>query len=122
MCAAPRRERQFPASFNSILVENVYKRSHRGSRSKFALLRRSLPKRCRALPGIAHGESGARMPASSLDQPPFNSLIHSHENDLNISEQEIPIINKDDVQKTLKQSTKRPKKKNWTLKQSTKRP
>ena len=70
MCAAPLCVRQSPASINNDLVNiSVYSRCHRGRRSTFANLRRSLPKRCRALPGIAQGEAGAQMPVDNSDLP-----------------------------------------------------
>ena len=49
----------------------------RGPRSAVALLRRSLPKRCRALPGMASGESGASMPVVSSNNSQHFSEINS---------------------------------------------
>ena len=45
----------------------------RGPRSIVVKLRRALPKRCRALPGISAGEAAEQMPENSID----NSQPHS---------------------------------------------
>ena len=68
----------------SIIFQRIRKR---GPRSHLALLRRSLPKRCRALPGIASGESEASVPdnliASSqqIQNPNLNLMHASTQND-----------------------------------------
>ena len=73
--------RQSPASFNSVsdCAPCEYKRARRrGPRSSLANLRRALPKRCRALPGVASGESEAPTSVvSSIFQPQPNSSINS---------------------------------------------
>ena len=73
--------RQSPASFNSVsdCAPCEYKRTRRrGPRSSLANLRRALPKRCRALPGVASGESEALTPVvTSIFQPQLNSSINS---------------------------------------------
>ena len=74
MCAAPLCVRQMPASFEfDYVYSSVNKRSHRGCRSVLARLKRSLPKRCRTLPGIVSGETETRMPVINSDLP-HNSL------------------------------------------------
>ena len=74
--AAPSRERQEPAS-NSCKIHVIpcQSRIHRrGRRSILSKLRRSVPKRCRALPGTASGESEASVSENnfSSSQP----IIH----------------------------------------------
>ena len=79
--AAPLRTRQSPASSNLIVDTLVYtdlrRIRRRGPRSRLALLRRALPKRCRTLPGMTSGESGVAMPVNSSDFPQPNSSINS---------------------------------------------
>ena len=79
--AAPLRARQSPASSNLIVDTLVYtdlrRIRRRGPRSRLALLRRALPKRCRALPGMTSGESGVAMPPNSPQFPQPNSSINS---------------------------------------------
>ena len=79
--AAPLRARQSPASSNLIVDTVVYtdlrRIRRRGPRSRLALLRRALPKRCRALPGMASGESWATVPDNSSQFPQPNSNINS---------------------------------------------
>ena len=78
--AAPVRSvRQTPASLisNSLHLPEFPRRlRRRGPRSQIALLRRSLPKRCRALPGAAPGESGADAPVPLNFSPQQNSALH----------------------------------------------
>ena len=64
---APLSARLPLASFNSFhsTSELFAKRSHRGHRSQIALLRRSLPSRCKALAGTTPGESGVDVPVVS---------------------------------------------------------
>ena len=71
--AAPSRERQEPASNScEIHVIPCQSRTHRrGRRSILSKLRRSVPKRCRALPGTASGESEA-----SVSENKFSSSQH----------------------------------------------
>jgi len=77
--------RQSPASSNS---DNLNTRQmtgrlrRRGPRSTLALLRRSLPRRCRALPGTTPGESGVDVPVilSSMFSQQSDSKIISSEN------------------------------------------
>ena len=81
MRAAPLSVRPSPASINDcdLPVSLVYNRSRRrGPRSSLAKMRRALPKRCRALPGMASGESEASMPAILTDFPHHNSSINSN--------------------------------------------
>ena len=80
-CAAPLCARHPLASINcsDCSVSLVYKRSRRrGPRSDLAKMRRALPKRCRALPGMGSGESEASMPAILTDFPHHNSDINSN--------------------------------------------
>ena len=76
--AAPRSARQAPASCNSNNFRKISNENRevpngnrrlrrRGSRSQVAKLRRSFPHRCRTLPGVAPGESGARTSVSHID-------------------------------------------------------
>ena len=62
---------QDPAWFNE--NSNVYNGSnyrHHGRRNRYAILRRALSKKCRALPDIVPGEAGTRMSMnSSFDLP-----------------------------------------------------
>ena len=71
--------RQTPASLisNSLHLSDFSRRlRRRGPRSQIALLRRSLPKRCRALPGAAPGESGADAPVPLNFSTQQNSALH----------------------------------------------
>ena len=53
----------------------------RGRRSELAVLRRSLPKRCRTLPGVVPGETGTSMPDPVLNSNPHQSnIIHNESN------------------------------------------
>ena len=64
--AAPQSVRRNPAFKNSPSVHTfVYRHTHRGIRSRIALLRRALPKKCRTLPDIVPGKSGTRMSVNS---------------------------------------------------------
>ena len=80
-CAAPLCARPPLASINcsDCSVSLVYKRSRRrGPRSFLAKMRRALPKRCRALPGMASGESEASMSTILTDFPHHNSRHNSN--------------------------------------------
>ena len=76
--AAPLSVRPPPAPINvDFSVSHVYKRSRRrGPRSFLAKMRRALPKRCRALPGMASGETEASMPEILNDFPHHNSRFN----------------------------------------------
>ena len=92
MCAAPLCVRQMPASSDfGHVYSSVNKRCHRGCRSMFARLKRSLPKRCRTLPGIVSGETETRMPVINSDLP-LNSL-NFKEMDNNKSEKDKDLQN-----------------------------
>ena len=74
--------RQYPVIPQDISgIEKI--RFHKcGCRNPFARLRRALPKFCRTLPGIAHGETGARISENvcSILSPPsvdINSNVKS---------------------------------------------
>ena len=80
-CAAPLCVRPPLASINcsDCSVSLVYKRSRRrGPRNFLAKMRRALPKRCRALPGMASGESEVSMPVFFNDFPHHNSRHNSN--------------------------------------------
>ena len=80
-CAAPLCARPSLASINcsDCSVSLVYKRSRRrGPRNFLAKMRRALPKRCRALPGMASGESEVSMPVFFNDFPYHNSRHNSN--------------------------------------------
>mgnify|MGYP000055044264 CR=1 FL=1 len=75
-------------------VSHVYKRSRRrGPRNFLAKMRRVLRKRCRALPGMASGESEVSMPAFSNDFPHHNSRHNS--NLINSAEPSTQLISSD---------------------------
>ena len=53
------------------------RRAHRGKRSSISLLRRRLPRWCRALPGTVPGESGTASPVSVAASQPDTLVIYS---------------------------------------------
>ena len=83
--AAPSGVRQLPASLsivdNDVNISNL-RRRRRGPRSFRAKLRRALPRRCRALPGAAPGESGASAPEINSALSPQSNLISDASFDL----------------------------------------
>ena len=78
--AAPLSVRPPPAPINvDFPVPHVYKRSRRrGPQNFLAEMRCVLPKRCRALPGMASRGSEASMPTILSDLPHHNSSINSN--------------------------------------------
>ena len=87
--AAPPGVRQFPDSLsvlnnnNSNTISSLIKtRRRRDPRNFLAKLRRALPRRCRTLPGVAPGESGASAPENNSAFRPQSNLISDASLDL----------------------------------------
>ena len=92
--AAPPCARQSLASCNYKATEPGARRfPRRGPRSLLSKMRRVLPKRCRALPGAASGESEASAPIDSLNILPqhFDSIDSEFVEPDNIIEAPIPV-------------------------------
>ena len=79
-CAAPQRYvRQSPALIHEYSLDSMQpRRRRRGPRSYLARLRRSIPSRCRSLPGTAPGKSGASVPDFACKFSPQFSMDTDH--------------------------------------------
>ena len=118
--AAPLSARLPLASFNSFhsTSELFAKRSHRGHRSQIALLRRSLPSRCKALAGTTPGESGVDVPVVSPSILPqqsnnisnnISSSSENLENNISSSSENIENVQAESVVAKVASRTSRPK-------------